>query len=332
MTKPVRPFASRRDFCKSVALAPLLASLPAGLAQAQSYPTRPVRFILPFGAGGVADTTSRLVAEKLGDKLGQRFVIENMPGAGGIAAARAALTGDKEGYTLALLANSTSISVPLFKSLPFDPLKDFVPVSNIGNFQCLMVVNAGSPYKTLADFVKSSKERPGKVNVATIAAGSTQHLTAELFKSTAGLDFIIVPFKTSGEAVVALLRNDVDMVVDFLPALRANLADKKITALAWAGPKASPVLPAIPAAIATVPGFETESWNAMYAPAGTPPAVIATLNKAIREVLADEALKKRALEMGIELVASTPAELDARMKSEIQKWTAVIQKAKIERR
>src|SRR5688572_19529998 len=170
-----KTMASRRAFCKTLALAPLAAMAPASFAHAQAaYPNKPVRFILPFGAGGVADVTSRLVAEKLGERLGQRFVVENMPGAGGIAAARAALAGGTDGYTVALITNGNAISVPLFKSLPFDPVKDFAPISSIGTFDCLFIVNAGSPYKTLADWVKAAREQPGKLNVGTITAGSTQ--------------------------------------------------------------------------------------------------------------------------------------------------------------
>jgi len=331
MSKTAHWLVSRRDFCKTAAAASLLGAMQSG-ARAQSYPSRPVRFILPFGAGGVADTTSRLVAEKLGDKLGQRMVIENMPGPGSIAAARAALQGGADGHTVLLMTNGTAISVPLFKSLPFDPVKDFAPVSSIGTFECLMVVNSASPYRTLADFVKACKERPGKINVATIAAGSTQNLSAELFKSTAGVDFLIVPFKTTGEAVVGLLRNDVDMVIDFLAALNAGLSDGKTRALAWTGPTPSPSMPNVPAAIDTVPGFEVVSWNAMYVPAGTPQPIIETLNKGLREVLAEPALKKRALELGIDLKASTPAEIHARLQSDIKKWAAVIEQAKIEKR
>jgi tripartite-type tricarboxylate transporter receptor subunit TctC len=333
MTTNDRPASStRRAFCQTLALAPLAALVPTGFAQAQAgYPNRPVRFILPFGAGGVADVTSRLVAEKLGAKLGQRFVVENMPGAGGINAARAALAAGADGYALALISNGTAISVPLFKSLPFDPVKDFVPVSSIGTFDCLMIVNADSPYKTLADWVKAAREKPGTLNVSTITAGSTQHLTAELFKSTAGLDFVIVPTRTTGEAVVSLLRNDVQMVIDFYAALKPGLLDKKTRALAWTGMKPSPAMPEIPVAITTVPGFEVVSWNAMYAPAGTPQAVIDTLNNALKDVLADPELKRRALELGIDTQASAPAEVDARLKSDIQKWTAVIQRAGIER-
>jgi tripartite-type tricarboxylate transporter receptor subunit TctC len=330
--RPNNPPVTRRELNRSLALAPLLAVLPAGFAQAQAYPTRPVRFILPFGAGGVADVTSRLVAEKLGEKLGQRFVVENMPGAGGIAAARAALAGGTDGYTVALITNGNAISVPLFKSLPVDPVKDFAPISLIGTFDCLFIVNANSPYKTLADWLKAAREQPGKLNVGTITAGSTQHLTAELFKSMAGVKFEIVVTKTSGEAVVALLRDDVHMVIDFFAALRAPVSDGKARALAWSGPTPSPAMPNIPAAAQTVPGFEVVSWNSMAAPAGTPQAVNDTLNKALREVLADPELKKRALEMGIELRASTPAEAQTRLTADIKKWGDVIAKAGIERR
>ena len=322
---------SRRDICKALAVSPLAAVAAPHIARAQAYPTKPIRFILPFGAGGVADTTSRLVAEKLGDKLGQRFVVENMPGAGGISAARAVLQAGNDGYAMALLTNGNAISVPLFKSLPYDPVKDFVPVSSIGTFECLLMVNAASPYKTLEDWIKAAKEKPGKLNVATITAGSTQHLTAELFKSTAGLDFVIVPSRTTGEAVVALLRNDVDMVIDFYAALKPGIQDNKTRALAWTGPTPSPAMPEVPSAIKAVPGFEVVSWNAMYAPAGTPQPIIETLNKGLREVLVDPDLKKRAIDFGIDLKASTPAEIDARLKSDIVKWGDVIKRAGIER-
>jgi tripartite-type tricarboxylate transporter receptor subunit TctC len=322
---------SRRDIGKALALAPFVALLPKDFANAQAYPTKPIRFILPFGAGGVADVTSRLVAEKLGDKLGQRFVVENMPGAGGISAARAALAGGNDGYAVALITNGNAISVPLFKNLPFDPVKDFSPVSLIGTFDCLFIVNANSPYKRLGDWVKAAREKPGTLNVGTITAGSTQHLTAELFKSSANLNFVIVPTKTSGEAVVSLLRDDVHMVIDFFAALRGTVVDGKARALAWSGPVPSPAMPEIPAAAQTVPGFEVVSWNSMSVPAGTPQAVIDTLNKALREVLADPALKQRALEMGIDLKPSTPAEAQARLVADIKKWDAVITKAGIQK-
>ena len=323
---------SRRAMCRALVVGPALAGFaPFTTVQGQgAYPNKPVRVIVPFGPGGVADVTTRLVSDKLGEKLGQRFIVENAPGAGGIAAARAAISGGNDGYTIALLTNGTAISVPLFKALPFDPLKDFVPISSVGYFDTMFIVNAESQYKTLQDFIKAAKDNPGKLNIGTINPGSTQHLTSELFKSSAGINFVNVTFRTSGEAVIALLRNDIQMVIDFYAALKPGLSDNKTRAIAWSGPTPSPALPKVPTvAQSGVPGFEVVSWNALYAPAGTPQAVIDTLNKALRDVLADADLKKRALELGIDTKASTPAEIDARMKADIKKWAQVIEKAGI---
>ena len=321
----------RRLVCRALLLATLFAVLaPSHMAFAQAYPNKPVRVIVPFGPGGVADVTTRLVSEKLGEKLGQRFIVENVPGGGGVSAANLAKAGGNDGYTIALLTNGTAISVPLFKSLSFDPLKDFVPISSVGYFDCVFIVNSDSKFKTLQDFIGAAKEKPGTLNIGTINPGSTQHLTSELFKSTAGINFVNVTFRTTGEAVIGLLRGDVQMVIDFYAALKPGLLDNKTRALAWTGPTPSPALPNIPTvAQSGVPGFEVVSWNALYAPAGTPQAVIDTLNAALRTVLADPELKKRALELGIDTKAGTPAEVDARMKADIAKWGAVIEKAGI---
>ena len=198
-------------------------------ARRQNYPDRPVRLILPFGAGGVADVTARIVTEKLGEKLGQRFIIENMPGAGGINAARAVLSSPADGYTLALLSNGTAISVSLFKNLTFNPVTDFVPVSSMGYFDFIFVTQAGSPYRTLAEFIKAAKQKPGALNVGTINVGSTQNLSAQLFKSTAGVDVTIVPFRSSPEVLIALLRGDIQMAIENYSAVQSNIADKAVT-------------------------------------------------------------------------------------------------------
>ena len=315
----------------TLALAAAATGIGGAPVRAQvKYPTRPVRVILPFGAGGVADVTARLVADALGNKLGQRFVIENNPGAGGITAARAALEGGKDGYTLILLTNGTAISVPLFNHLPFDPLKDFVPISIIGYFSCVFMVNASSPFQTLADFLKADREKPGAVNVGTINVGGTQNLTAELFKSMAGAHFVIVPFRTSPDVVVGLLRNDVQLAMDFYAALKPTLEGGKGRAIATSAPQRSPELPNVPTVQeAGVAGFDVVAWNGLYAPAGTPQDVIDTLKQALHEVLADPALKKRALDLGIDARASSPGELDQRMRSDIAKWGAVIANAHI---
>ncbi len=309
----------------------MLSGAPA-VAQSK-YPDKPVRVVLPFGAGGVADITTRLVADKLGEKLGQRFVVENSPGAGGITAARAVLQAPADGYTLAVLSNGTAVSVGLFKSLPFDPLKDFAPVSAMGYFDLIFVTNANGPYKTLGDFIKAAKEKPGQLNVGTIAAGSTQNLGAELFKSVTDLNFVIVPFKTSGDVLVGLERNDVQMASEFYAALRGGLDAKKFIPVAVSGEKRGAYLPDAPTAKeAGVPQFEVTSWNAIFVKAGTPPEVIKTLNTALNEVLSDPEVRKKALELGIDARGSTPQEIQDRLKDDIVKWSQVIEKAGIEKR
>ena len=326
-----RKFARRAVVAGLAAAGLTLAAAPA-LAQGK-YPDRPVRLILPFGAGGVADITTRLVADKLGEKLGQRFVVENNAGAGGIAAARAVMQAPADGYTLAVFSNGTAVSVGLFKSLPFDPIKDFAPVSAMGYFDLVFVTNANGPYKTLGEFIKAAKEKPGQLNVGTIAAGSSQNLGAELFKSVSGLDFVIVPFKTSGEVLVGLERNDVQMAAEFYAALRGGLDAKKFTPVAISGTKRGEYLPDAPTAKeAGVANFEVTSWNAIFAPAGTPSDIVAPLNKALNEVLADPEVRKKALELGIDARGSTPQEIQDRLKADIVKWGQVIDKAGIEKR
>ncbi|MFZ3359833.1 MAG: tripartite tricarboxylate transporter substrate binding protein [Xanthobacteraceae bacterium] len=322
----------KRRFVALVLALSAVAGL-AGIAPANAaYPDRPVRIIVPFGPGGVADITARLVAEKLSEKLGQNFIIENMPGPGGIAAARAALQGGTDGYTLAFFTNGTAISVPLFSHLPFDPVKQFTPISAIGYFGLDFVVPADSSFHTLGDVLKTAHDKPGTLNLGSIVVGSTQNLTGQLFKSMSGADAVIVPFRTSPDEVVALLRGDIQMEIEFYAAIKPSLQGGKARVLATSGTKRSPELPDVPTvAEAGVPGFDVTSWNALYAPAGTPPAIIDKLNGALHEVLADPDLKKRALELGIDAEASTPAEIDARMKSDIEKWTKVIESAHIPR-
>ncbi|MGB7079440.1 MAG: tripartite tricarboxylate transporter substrate binding protein [Xanthobacteraceae bacterium] len=304
-----------------------VAGIMAAAAPARAaYPVHPVRVVLPFGPGGVADVTARLVAQKLSEKLGQNFVIENMAGPGGIAAARAVLSGPPDGYTLAFFTNGTAISVPLFNHLPFDPLKQFVPISSVGYFDLDFVVAADSPYHTLGDFLKAAKDKPGTLNLASIVVGSTQNLTAQLFKSMSGANIVIVPFRTSPDELLALLRNDIQSEIEFYAAIVPSLQSGKVRVLATSGLKRSPELPNVPTiAEAGVPNFDVTSWNALYAPAGTPQAVIDKLNSALHDVLADPELKKRALALGIDAEASTPAEIDSRMKSDIAKWTKVIE-------
>src|SRR5262245_25794306 len=299
----------------------------------QAYPNQPIRFVVAFGPGGVGDTTARLVAEKLGDKLGQRVVVENNPGGGGIAAARAVLSAPADGHTLALLTNGTSISVGLFKSLPFDPLADFAPVSKLGTFEFFLTVKGESPYASLGDFLKFARANPGKLNVGTINPGSTQHLSAMLLKSTADIDFQWVPFKNTPDLLIALLRGDVDAAIDAYTAFQGNLADGKLRALATTASVRFPLLPNVPTAKEGGAGeYETTAWNGLFVKAGTPANIVAQLNKATREVLADADLKKRLLDLGIVADPTSPEGLTTFFKGDIAKWADVIEKNKIEKR
>jgi tripartite-type tricarboxylate transporter receptor subunit TctC len=325
---------TRRSFSQAAlaaAGASVLLPLRARLSRAQpSYPSRPIRLIVAFAAGGLADLTARLAAERLGDRLGQRFVIENQPGPGGIAAARTVLSAPPDGYTLGFVTNGTSISAAIYNALPFDPVKDFSTISTLGYFDLIFASSSESKFKTLDDFIKAARAQPGKLNVGTINVGGTQNLGAELFKSSAGLDFQIIPYRGTPEILVALLRDDVQLMVDFYAPMKGMLVEKKIRALATSGVERLSYMADVPTvAQAGVPGYEVTSWNGIFAPHGTPPEIISTLNKAMHEILVIPEVKSRYLDLGVEAKASSPEELMARLKGDITKWAAVIEKAGI---
>jgi tripartite-type tricarboxylate transporter receptor subunit TctC len=313
-----------------VALASLALMAIASMAMADSYPNRPVRVFLPYGPADVSDVATRIVADRLGEKLGQRFIIENRPGAGGIAAAQSALSATPDGYTLIVFTNGVAISVSLLKSLPFDPPKDFIPVSTFGYFGFTLVTNASSKYETLGDVLKAAREAPGKLNIGTLRAGSTVNLVAELLKSTAKVDLAIVPYRTTSEALLALLRNDVEVAVGSYAALRSGIDDKKLRVIATTGPTRSQVLPSVPTVQEAGGGdFDALSWAGLFAPKGTPPEAIATLQHGLIEVLAMPDVKERLLKLGIEAKDSTSEELGVREAADIKKWGEVIDRAAI---
>jgi len=322
--------AVRDIFFAVLALTTLAASLQQ--AYAANYPDKSVRIVVPFAAGGVGDITARIIAEKLGDKLGQRFYVENQAGAGGIVAARTVISSPPDGYTLALLANGTAVSVSLFKKLPYDPLKDFAPISSLGLFDFLFATSANSPFKTLGDFIAAAKAKPGTLNVGTINVGSTQNLSAELFKTAAGVDFTIIPYRGTPEIQVALLQGDVALMIDSYSSMKGNLADGKLRALASSGARRSEATPELATVTESgVADYDVVSWNALFAPAGTPPEIVKTLNAALRDILADADVKKRLLELGIEARPGSPEALADRLKSDIDKWQKVIEKAGIQK-
>lgn len=322
---------TRRMFSRSAILAASALALPRMARAQQPYPNRPIRFVLAFAPGGVADITARIAAEKLGEKLGQRFVIENQPGPGGIGAARTVTSATPNGYTLGLVTGGTAISVATYISLPFDPVKEFAGISGLGNFDLVFGTNAQTGYRTLADFIKIVRDQPGKLNVGTINVGGTQNLAAELFKSSAGLNFQIIPYRGTPDVIVALLRNDVQLMVDFYAPLKGALLDNKIIPLATSGAARVSYLPNVPAVAETIPGYEASSWNGIFAPIGTPPEIIDLLNKALHDVLMMPDVISQYRDLGVEAQASSPAELKSRLESDIKKWSAVVEKAGIPR-
>lgn len=320
---------------KRLAALPLLAVLCTALvapALAQGkFPSRPIRVMLPFAAGSVSDVTLRILADKLGARLGTSIVIENQPRAGGTTAALAAKTAAADGTTLVTFSSSTAISVSLLKALPYDPVADFVPISGISTFANIIAVNAGSPHRTLAEFLAAARAKPGVLNVGTTTVGSTNNLAAHLLKSMTGLNVVIVPFRTPGDLLTAVLRNDVDAIVQSYGALKSAVEGNQIRALASTTPKRAAYAPGVPTVDeAGVKGFDVVTWNGAFAPIGTPPDALGTLNRELRAALADPELVKRFTELGLEPLPTTPEELSGRLRTEIGKWGKVIRDAGIE--
>ena len=313
-------------------LAGLAFAVPAPADAQSGYPNRPVRILVPYGPGGVADTTVRLLAQKLNERLGQQFVIENRPGAGGILAAKAGATAPPDGYTLALTGNGTAISKSLFKSLPYDVLRDFKSVSVMAWLDLTIATKADGPLKTVSDIVAAAKKDPGKLNFGTIAPGSTQHLSAELFRLTGDLKVAMVTFRTTPDLVTALLRGDVDVGFDYLAGFRSQMNEKMLRAVASTGEKRSPSTPDVPTVRESgMPDYVVTSWNAVSAPAGTPDEIIQFLSKEINEALKSPDIQAKALQFGLDARGTTPDEMQARMRADIEKWGAVIEKAGLDK-
>ena len=308
----------------------ILLLAAAGAAAAQ-YPDKPVRIVVAFGAGGLADITFRIYAEKLTGLLGTPVVVENLPGAGGIAAATAVLRAKPDGHTLLVVSNGTAISKSLFKNLPFDPQKDFAPVSFAAYFDLVVLVKGDGKYRSLADLLRAARTQPGKLNFGTINPGSTQNLSAELFRSTAGIQVPIIPFKSSPDAMTALLGGGLDAVFESYAATKALVDSGRARALASTAAKRTGYLPAVPTVEeAGLPGYEVSGWNALAAPTGTPSEVIALLNRQMNAVAAMPEVKKRLLELGTDAYAGTAEEFRSRFAADIAKWAAVIRQAGIQ--
>jgi tripartite-type tricarboxylate transporter receptor subunit TctC len=301
----------------------------------QAWPAKPLRIVVPFGAGGVADLTARAVGQKLGEQLGQSVVIENKPGAGGVSAGETVVRAPADGYTLLLMSNGTAVSESLFSKLPFDARTDFAPISLLGTFDIGIVVPADSKFRTLGDFLAAARANPGKLNVATIAIGSTQNLAAQLFKTTSGVDFQVVPFNGTPAVINALRGGQVDAAVEIVAPLKGQFTANTLRAIATLGEQRPADMKDVPTAAesggAAFRGFNVASWNALAAPKGTPRAVIDRINNELQKALASPELKNRLAEQGVVARHSTPEQLGTFLDSEIKRWSGVIERAKIPR-
>ncbi len=307
-----------------------LLALAIGSAQAQSFPSKTVRIVVPFGAGGVADLTARTVGQKLSESLGQPVVIDNKPGAGGVAAGDAVAKAEPDGYTLLLMSNGTAVSTGLFKSLPFDAVRDFAPISTLATFDIAILVPADSKFKTLGELLAFAKANPGKLNLGSINIGSTQNLAAELFKSTSGTDMQVVPYNGTPALITALRGGQLDVGVEILGPVLPQVAANALRVLAVTGEKRAAVLPDVPTAKESgLPAFVASSWNALAAPAKTPKDVIARLNKDIALALNNPDIKKKLHELNVEALPGTPEQAAALLASETKRWGDVINAAKI---
>ena len=303
---------------------------PVCAQSADDYPNRPVQLIIAYGAGTIGDVSMRIVADKLSSQFGKPFVVENRPGAAGVIAAKAAAMAAPDGYTLVLTGNSYAISTAWFKSLPYDFVNDFVPVSSVATFDFLFAARRDSPFKSMRDVIAYAKANPGKLNIATLSPGTTQNLGVELLKVVAGVKVTAIPYKSSPEAANALLRGDVDIDIDSYAPLHGLLDGGKIDVIATTGRHRLSFLKDVPTVMESgVPDFDVSSWNGIAAPAGVPKPIVTKLSKSIIKVLQSPDAQAAGQKLGMQMSGSTPDELHNRLTSEIAKWSDLIEKAHI---
>ena len=299
---------------------------------AQTYPSKSIRLLVPFGPGGVGDITSRAVGQKIGEALGQQVIIDNRPSAGGIVAMELVAKSEPDGYTLMLHNNTNAVAAAMFKKLPYDTINDYAMISTLGSFSIAVVVAPDSPVKSLAELIAQAKASPGKLNIGTINVGTSQFLSAELFKSMAGVDMATIPYNNTGAVLTSLRGNSVQVAFEFLPPVVGAIKSGALRALAVSSRARLAVLPDVPTAReAGVPGYEVVGWNGIAAPAKTPKAVIDRLNREIVAAVGSPQIRARFQELGVEPFTSTPDGMRKFVVSEIAKWNAVIDKAKIQR-
>ena len=318
----------RRQFQRLAASALALPAL-ARTASAQTYPAQPPHMIVGYAAGQSIDILARLIAQSLSEQLGQQFVVENKPGAGGNIAAEGVARAAPDGYTLLAVGANNPINSTLYDKLSFDLLRDLVPVAGIYRVYQVMVVNPTFPARTVAEFIAYAKANPGKINFGSAGTGSVAHVSGEYFRMMAGIDMQHVPYRGAPLALADLLGGQVQVMFDNLPSSIDHIRNGRLRALGVSTPARLDLLPDVPTIAATVPGYETSAFAGLSAPAGTPPAIVQRLNKAVGAALADPKLAARIVDMGGVPMPMTPAEFGTFLANETAKWGKVIRAANI---
>jgi tripartite-type tricarboxylate transporter receptor subunit TctC len=321
--KLARMKLARRKFLRLAAGA---AVLPIGprIAQAQAYPARPARIIVPFAAGGGTDITARVIGQWLSDRLGQQFIIENRPGGGTNIGTEAAAKATADGYTLLMIGTSNTANVSLYDKLNFDLIRDFAPVGGVIRAPHVVVVNLAMPVKTIPEFISYTKTNPTKVNMASAGNGTAGHLGGELFKMLTGVNMQHVPYRGGGPALLDLIAGQVQVYFAGMPEAIEYVRTGKVRALAVGTAARTDALPDIPTVGESVPGYDSSIWFGVSAPRGTPVEIIDQLNREINAGLADPAIKARYAELGSIVFPTTPAEFGRFIATEIEKWDQVV--------
>jgi tripartite-type tricarboxylate transporter receptor subunit TctC len=302
----------------------------AAAAAAAPYPERPVRFIVPFAPGGTTDVIARIVGERLSAKLGQPFVADNRPGANSVIGSEIVAHAAPDGHTVMIVAAGFTVNPSIVRKLPFDTVRDFAPIGTVAGGPYLMVVHPSVPAKTVSEFTQWAKARPGSINYASTGIGSPPHLAAELYKVTAGLDMQHVPYKGGGAVLPDLLAGRVSLFFGSISTLKPAVQSAKLCAIAVTTLARSPAMPEVPTfAESGLPGVEVNGWYGMLAPARTPRAVIATLNNALRQSLAERETRASLAAKGLEPMPDTPEAFEKLIRSEIAKWAKVVKAAGI---
>ncbi len=323
----MRTFRTRRTLlAAAAALLPTLGAAPA-LGQTDAYPTKPVRWVVPFPPGGAMDVIARTLGEHMGRKLGQNFVIENRPGAGGNIGVDSVARSAPDGYTMMIVANGMAVNRALYGKLTYDPVKDFTPVSLVAVVPNVLVTNAArTPAKTVPDVIAQAKAQPGRVSYASAGNGTSIHLAGELFASMAQLDMLHVPYKGSAPAVNDLLGGQVDYMFDSVTSAAPHVRSGKLRAIAVTTPKRSSAMPDVPTvAESGLPGYDLTPWFAVFMPAGTPAPHVAKIQAALIEAMALPEVKARFATIGAEPIGSTPKQLAEHLDAEMNKWSRIIQ-------